>query len=186
MAQLSIYLLGDFQVRLDDQVITRKFRTEKERALLAYLAVETGYPHSRESLAELFWPERPDNMSRANLRQALMGVRKALGDQDAEQPFLSIEDVGVRFTPQAHFWLDLDAFRTRYQFTLNHVHVAAASCIECAQTLQEVVALYRNDFLDGVYLSDSQQFQEWMFFLREQYFRYLLASLDQLSQFFLE
>jgi predicted ATPase/two-component SAPR family response regulator/GGDEF domain-containing protein len=186
MARLSIYLLGDFQVRLDDQVITRKFRTEKERALLAYLAVESKRSHSRETLSELFWPERPESMSRANLRQALLGVRKALGDQDSSQPFLSITEEGVHLDPQVGFWLDLDAFRTRYIFTLNHAHGSASTCIECAQTLQEAVALYRNDFLDGIYLADGQFFQEWMFFLREQYFRYLLAALDQLGQFFLE
>ena len=54
MAKLSIYLLGDFQVRLDDQVITRKFRTRKERALLAFLAVEADRSHARDSLGEFF------------------------------------------------------------------------------------------------------------------------------------
>ena len=86
MARVSIYLLGNFQVRVEDQLTTRKFRTDKERALLAYLALEGERPISREVLAELLWPERYEGVGRTNLRQALLGVRKAIGDVSAEQP----------------------------------------------------------------------------------------------------
>ena len=57
MGYLKIHILGPFGVRLDDQLITH-FDTEKTRALLAYLASESGHPHQREYLAEMFWPER--------------------------------------------------------------------------------------------------------------------------------
>jgi DNA-binding SARP family transcriptional activator len=73
MARLSIYLLGTFQVRLTDQFVTNQLRTEKERLLLAYLAVERHQVHSRTALAELFWPDRQEPIARTNLRQALMG-----------------------------------------------------------------------------------------------------------------
>ena len=36
------------------------FESDKVRALLAYLAVESGRPQRREMLAGLLWPERPD------------------------------------------------------------------------------------------------------------------------------
>ncbi len=81
MPNLSVYLLGDFQVRLDGQLVTRKFRTNKERALFAYLVVESERPHTRDALAELLWPGRGVSLSRTNLRQALSGVRKVLNDQ---------------------------------------------------------------------------------------------------------
>ena len=60
MAQLAIKLLGSFQVNLDGNSVT-KFESNKVRALLAYLAVESGTAHSREKLTDLFWP----NMRRA-------------------------------------------------------------------------------------------------------------------------
>ena len=58
MAHLSISLLGTFQVILDGKQVTA-FESDKVRALLAYLAVESDRPHRRETLACLLWPERP-------------------------------------------------------------------------------------------------------------------------------
>ena len=56
MPHLTLYLLGGFEARLDDQPITT-FGTDKARALLAYLAIESGRPHRRSALAALLWPE---------------------------------------------------------------------------------------------------------------------------------
>jgi hypothetical protein len=52
MAQLSIRLLGPFQVTVAGEPATG-FATDKARALLAYLVVEAGRPHRREALAGL-------------------------------------------------------------------------------------------------------------------------------------
>ena len=52
MAHLSLSFLGGFAVTLDGQPVTA-FGTNKVRALLAYLAVESARPHRREELAGL-------------------------------------------------------------------------------------------------------------------------------------
>src|SRR6267378_3654862 len=53
----------------------------KRVALLAYLAAATPRrPHRRDSLVALFWPELDQEHARAALRQALHGLRHALGD----------------------------------------------------------------------------------------------------------
>ncbi len=184
MARVSIYLLGNFQVRVEDQWITRKFRTDKERALLAYLAMEGERPISRETLAELLWPERYEGVGRTNLRQALLGVRKAIDDIGAEQPLLLVNDENIQLNRKASYWLDTGAFSTRFHANYNHQHTAFASCALCAQGMQEAVDLYRQDFLDGLFVDDSQAFQEWVVFHREQYQRYLLNMLDHLGEFY--
>ena len=86
MAHLSLRLLGPFEVRLDGEPVTR-FESDKVRALLAYLAVGADRPHRRASLAGLLWPERPEASARKNLRNALFGLRTAIGDRDAEPPY---------------------------------------------------------------------------------------------------
>ena len=52
MAQLALNLLGTFQAALDDAPITG-FESDKVRALLAYLTVESDRPQRREMLAGL-------------------------------------------------------------------------------------------------------------------------------------
>ena len=79
MAHLSISLLGSFQVTRDGKPVTG-FESAKERALLAFLAAESGRPHPREVLAELLWPERPPGVALANLRHVLANLRKAIAD----------------------------------------------------------------------------------------------------------
>jgi hypothetical protein len=89
MAHLSLSLLGPFQVTLDGQAVTG-FKSNKVRALLAYLAVEAHRPHRREVLAGLLWPDWPDRDALSNLRYALSDLRRVISDRTAEPPFLLI------------------------------------------------------------------------------------------------
>ena len=81
MACLALKLLGPFQATLDGQAV--EFATDKVRALLAYLAVESDRPHPRESLAGLLWPDYAETSARQSLTQALFSLRTALGDRAA-------------------------------------------------------------------------------------------------------
>jgi diguanylate cyclase (GGDEF)-like protein/PAS domain S-box-containing protein len=184
MAQLSVYLLGPLQIRLDERVITGRFRTEKERALLAFLAAESGRNHSRESLAELLWPNRPEGAARTSLRQALSGARKVLGDREATTPFLQVSDESIQLNPDADYRLDTGEFDTHIQVTLTHPHKNLYTCHDCAQHLKLAVDLYRGDFLDEFILEDSHRFQEWLVFFREQYYTNLLMALQNLVAYY--
>ena len=59
MTRLALSLLGTCQVTLEGEPITA-FESDKVRALLFFLAIESDRPHRRETLAALFWPERPE------------------------------------------------------------------------------------------------------------------------------
>lgn len=63
MARLAIHLLGSFQVSIEATPITN-FESNKVRALLAYLAVESGRSQRREKLADLLWPEMSPQRTR--------------------------------------------------------------------------------------------------------------------------
>ncbi|MCI0521514.1 MAG: diguanylate cyclase [Chloroflexi bacterium] len=169
--------MGSFQVSLGDQLLTAAFRTKKERALLAYLAVNAKR-YRREVLAELLWPERPEGYARTNLRQALMGIRRALGAEGAQ--YLKVADDFVELNTK-DAWLDAQAFERLYLATQAHPHKSMDTCPDCAQRLRQAVELYRGDFLEDIGVADAQAFQEWGVFHREHYFRYLLAALQTLS-----
>jgi diguanylate cyclase (GGDEF)-like protein len=178
---LAISLLGSFRVRLDGQEVSTGFRTKKERALLAYLAVEANRLHPREVLGELLWPDRPEGYARTNLRQALLGLRRAIGG--AGMPFLDITDEIVQFKNGPEMRLDFEEFTRLVQGSLAHPHHSLDSCPVCAGNFEKAVALYRGDFLEDLQIPAAQSYQEWSFYYREQYFRYLLTALQNLSQY---
>ena len=74
---LSLTLLGSMQVEVNGEPV-RGIESSKGRGLLAYLVVESDRPHSRESLATLFWPEESQTTALRNLRQVLYNLGRAL------------------------------------------------------------------------------------------------------------
>jgi DNA-binding SARP family transcriptional activator len=184
MARLSIYLLGTFQVRLKDQFVTHILRTEKERLLLAYLAIEQGHSHPRAALAQLFWPERPEPIARTNLRQALMGVRQTIGDRIATSPFLTLVEESIQFNPPYPYWIDASAFQACFQAVQNHPHAQLETCQTCMQRYHEAVTLYRGDFLSGFMPTGIPVLMSWINDYREQFFRYYINALHNLTAYY--
>lgn len=182
MARLSLSFLGTFQVTLEATPITA-FVSDKARALLAYLAVDADRPHRRESLASLFWPERPQHAAHNSLRQALFSVRRAIGDQDAQPPFLLITRHAVQFNPTSDFWLDVAAFIERLSTSQEHTHPQLETCRLCIQRLEQAADLYRGDFLEGLTLSDSLAFEEWALLKREWLHSRVLDALRSVADY---
>ena len=109
MSHLSIRLFGPVEVTLDGEVVTA-FKSDKARALLAYLVVEAERPHRREKLAGLLWPEWPEQAARGNLRRVLANLRLAIGDHHATPPFLHISRETIQFNSASDAWVDVTAF----------------------------------------------------------------------------
>ena len=77
MAQIELSLLGTFTLTVDGAPVSR-FRSQREAALLAYLAVEADQAQARERLAGLLWPDKPEAVARQNLRQIIGKVTAAI------------------------------------------------------------------------------------------------------------
>jgi DNA-binding SARP family transcriptional activator len=78
MARLSVRLLGPLQVTLRRTPVT-DFESDKERALLAFLAEEFQQPHRREKLVGILWPELAESAGRNNLRRVLSELSARAG-----------------------------------------------------------------------------------------------------------
>ncbi len=61
---LTIRLLGQFAVRLDDDPV--EVLTRPAQSLFAYLVLTAGLAHRREKLAGMFWPDTAEVNARAN------------------------------------------------------------------------------------------------------------------------
>jgi predicted ATPase/DNA-binding SARP family transcriptional activator len=182
MARLQLSFLGTFQVSLDGQPAT-SFESAKVRSLLAYLATQSESAHNRSVLAGLMWPEQPEEWARANLRQALSNMRRALGDHDSPTPFLLASRDAVRFNAAVGSWLDVAAFNTLLDESSRHAHRRVELCTPCSQWLAQAVELYRGPFLDGLYVQESVALEEWMLLQREVLQQKVLQALYQLAAY---
>src|SRR5690349_20392974 len=111
-------------------------------ALLAYLASATPRGmHRRDQLAALFWPELDQDHARAALRQAVYVLRGALGA--AAIVSYGDEEVGV-------------------DFDLVHCDVAAFDRAVEAGQLEKALDIHRGVLLDGFFISDAPEFEQWL------------------------
>lgn len=167
MAELKIHLLGGLQISRADQAIT-DFISNKVPALLAYLAV-TRRAHTRDKLAALLWGEMTDADAKNNLRQALTNLRKNFENE------LTITRDSIEFSGDC----DLDS--TRFDSALR-----SASSLDpepASVILTDSLALYRGDFLEGFFVRDAPDFEDWALAERARLRELALGALHTLTQF---
>lgn len=131
-SSLALSLLGGFECRAGDGRAL-VFPTWKVRALLAYLALTAGRRHPRDKLAGLFWSDQTDARARANLRQTLSRLRRAL-------------------PPRARAGLDLDGRGLALRARGLAVDVARFETLAGERTpasLARAAGLYRGPLLEG-------------------------------------
>ncbi len=80
---LQLTLFGRFSLMGGDGVEV-PVKSQKAKALLAYLALSPGMERSREEIMALLWSDRAEAQARASLRQVLFGLRQVLGQEGQE------------------------------------------------------------------------------------------------------
>ena len=180
--KLDLSLLGEPEIRFGGDLL-ENLDSEKARALLFYITVEADRPHRRAELAEMFWPNKPEGYGRNNLKQALAVLRKALGDRDSEEPLLITSNRDVHLNAGSSHWVDIAEFKNTIETVEKHAHQSIDSCDSCAKQLMKVSVLYRGNFLAGFFLSDCQEFEEWVIVNREAYQRMMSNALRNLISY---
>jgi DNA-binding SARP family transcriptional activator len=180
ITHLSLTILGSFQVTLDETPVNG-FESNKVRALLAYLAVGGDKSHRRETLAELFWPERSEGVARKNLNQALANLRKTIGDRGAALPHLRVTRSDVQANVTSDQFLDVAAFTKLINLCNSHSHRRKSTCKSCIKRLKQAVGLYKGDFLQGFVLGNCPAFDEWVLVKREGLHRQMMDALKHLA-----
>ncbi len=168
MKRLELHLFGTFQVNLGGEPLTG-FRSDKVRALLAYLALAGGQTQRRQRLATLLWGEQPDKSANASLRVALHNLRQVLAPllipEQAPpdgRPLLTITRQNIQFDVQhPACWVDAVEFDALMAAQQTHLHRDPVYCVVCIQRMARMVELYRGELLSGLALSDSPAFDEW-------------------------
>ncbi len=181
---VKLSLLGTFALTVDGEPFTQ-FRTNKVRALLAYLVTEADRPHRRDVLATLLWPTLPQQSARANLRHALDHLRQNLeqAKPGLSEALLDVtrSRVTVRLDP---LWCDVVALDALTSASQRHHHPEEDrwTCETCQGYLSQAIDLYQGGFLVGFSLPDSEPFEEWVTITREQLRRQAESTLETLIE----
>ncbi len=153
---LDIKLLGIPSIELRGL----EFRpARKKTAALIYYLAATRNPLSRERAAALLWPENSPERSRANLRMAISDSATAEGI-----PIIS----GDRDTLCFDNGLGLSVDSWRFEALLSH-SCAIEKPEDRIARLDEASRLYRGDFLEGFFLKDALEFEDWQLLQQSRY-----------------
>lgn len=147
-------------VHSEDQTVLGDHGHQRRRlALLAVLAASGERGRSRDQLLGLFWPEVPQARARHSLDQLLYALRTSLD-----------ENLFGGGNP-----VQLNA-------ALINSDVGDFSDALARRDLERAIALYRGPFLDGFYLNDAPEFEQWMDAERRRIERSYTDALEHLAK----
>jgi len=152
----SLWLLGSASVEINHSILKDaqennslkipRFRSKRTVALLGYLVVQKRSV-ARDLLAALFWPDETSAKGRANLSRELHNLAQILPE------CWELSHQSVTFMPAEHISVDL------YQL---EKHASE-------RHWQKAVEFLNGDFLEGLYLEDNVEFENWLFSERERW-----------------
>lgn len=163
---MKLSLLGIPAVEHNGTPIT--FERRKALALLAYLAV-ADQPCSRQSLAQILWPDDDDQRARAGLRRVL-----AVLNETPIANWIEADRNTVRLVRNDGIWVDVHAFST------------ALNADPAPDILAQSVDQYRDHFMTGFSLRNSAEFDDWQTLHTQLYQKQLTRMLHQLVSLLLE
>jgi len=157
---VCLKLFAGASLQSDQGPVSGPAAQRRRLALLALLAASHPRALPREKVLACLWPERDSEHARNLLSQALYALRKALG----EEAILAAGDE-VRFNPE-----------------VTPCDVVSFARALAAGQLARAVGLYSGPFLDGFFLSDAPEFEQWVEGERERYRRSCCMALEGLAE----
>jgi DNA-binding SARP family transcriptional activator len=171
MSILRVSLFGKFHLQCEDQTLS-DVGARRVQELFCYLLLHRDRSHPRETLASLLWPESTTAQSMKYLRHTLWQLQTVLDSSNCAEDgsVIQADTEWVHLNPGAAVWLDVAEFERTY--TLVQDTVGQELDAQEARALQEALALYQGDLLEGWY-------QDWCLFERERLQRMYLVLLGK-------
>lgn len=182
---MNVNLFGTFAIKMDNGAV-EQLATNKERALLGYLAAQNR-PNGRiprTYLAVLLWCNQSETVAKRNLRNALARIKRrapVLVDSGA----LAIQRTTVQLRESADIIIDLQTFDrlwTRCQPAIWSPQLTPAA----VDDLIALTDLYRGEFLSGLSLDDCEEIETWVALVREERQLQTVTALQRLADHYLD
>lgn len=173
--QLRVFMLGGFKLEHDGRSLDARC-TRAVQALLAFLILNRGRVHTREQLAELFWPDYRSPQAQKCLSTALWRARAVVEPERVTRGTFLASDALARvgFRNDESVWTDCGALEgavtEQLRVPAERLSVTGAEALRCA------VDSYAGDLLVGFE-------EDWVLPERERLRLLQLRGLQHLVQF---
>lgn len=138
MSQITVKLLGDFSVFLDEKRIL--FQYKKVEALFIYMIIKKHA--TRDELSNILWSDKEEGIAKKNLRNAIYTLKKSFA---GSQELLIVENAVISINPEIAISTDVEYF------------LKDASEIES----------YQGDFLRNYEIKAADAYESWVIEVRE-------------------
>lgn len=172
MAKLKIYLLGRVDILLNDESILDKL-SHKSIGILSYMAEQRNKKFNRNKIADIFWDSNDFDTSRYNLRYNIWQLRKLFKQKNEKiDPFISDKET-ISLNNNIDIYVDVEEFQKGVEN-------------QDINSLEKIKKLYKGEFLEGFYIKDSPEFNDWVFYEREKFQRNYIKVLTKLKDSYKE
>lgn len=147
-------LLGKPEISINGvRIPDTEWKTKKVKGFLDYLLLNSGNTISKDSLAELFWPDSDNKSSIASQRTALYYLRKTLSGYQAEitgdKAFIHETPEGLQIRKNDCLELDIHEFlRLRGELHLSAGQISQMDQRQ-ADILKRMIQIYKGDLMEG-------------------------------------
>jgi predicted ATPase/DNA-binding SARP family transcriptional activator len=175
---LKITTLGGLGIELDEQPIGG-FVSRKAEALLVYLTMHPR-EHPRETLGNLLWDDLSQTLSLSYLRTVLASLQKQLA------PYLRVTRHSIAINNEREWWIDVvelnRVLETAHEQWEKHGDFTRATVAE----LEKVLGLYKGTFLEGFYVRNCRDFENWMLAIQERLRTQVFEAYIQLGRYYFQ
>ncbi|MBN1993321.1 MAG: tetratricopeptide repeat protein [Anaerolineae bacterium] len=175
---LEISLLGGVTIKRNGEPV-KELTSRKAMALFIYLACHHQRAFPRETLADLFYSDLPQQRAMANLRVLLHRLGPLATD-------LHVTRQTVGFSPANDYWLDVTAFEQQLAVAAGANPTGTTLSPTTTEQLAAALALYQGDFLAGFHLAETYNFEEWVVVEQERLHRLAVEALGKLAGYYLD
>ncbi|HWQ75968.1 MAG TPA: BTAD domain-containing putative transcriptional regulator [Syntrophomonas sp.] len=130
-----------------------EWKTKKVKGFLDYLLLGSGNTISKETLAEILWPESDSKSSLASQRTALYYLRKTLSQYHAEvagnNAFIYETPDGLQIRKNEALELDIHEFLRLYDELSLPGGQSPETEQKQADVLERMIAVYKGDLMEG-------------------------------------
>ncbi len=173
LEKLEVFSLGTLDIKLNNRSIN-EYMSGKAFGLLCYLAMNSDKVLNREKLVELFWGNSDSEAAKYNLRYTLWTLRRIFKNEKAQDIIINVKN-GCKISEAYKIITDvslLDNLLTNIEKDEKYYRNI---------TLEKIHSIYKGEFLEGFYLKNCPEFNDWVFYEREACQRKYISLLSGFS-----